>query len=210
MSIKNQVKQKFTRLLCGIFTLVLSLSVLTLTVDAADTDATPRATSGVLNVDTSVGWSLGGTSYGTEGLMTINGDVVYCLERLKTYYSGMTYTGSEEFSSLGIDSSVKEKLSLLAYFGTQRAESTGNVDWYAVVGSAIIGIPLFIVFDNPFKDLISALSGFVITIDIPFAVSMLEPPPTATITSAPDFLHSATPSVTFFIVGFGFISEYNV
>ena len=37
---------------------------------------------------------------------------------------------------------------------------------------------------------------------------MLEPPPTATITSAPDFLHAATPSVTFLIVGFGFISSY--
>ena len=39
---------------------------------------------------------------------------------------------------------------------------------------------------------------------IPFAVSMLDPPPTATITSAPDFLQASIPSVTFFIVGFGF------
>ena len=38
---------------------------------------------------------------------------------------------------------------------------------------------------------------------------MLEPPPTATITSAPDFLHAATPSVTFLIVGFGLISSYS-
>ena len=63
-------------------------------------------------------------------------------------------------------------------------------------------------FEFPFSDLISALSGFVITIEIPFAVSILEPPPTATITSAPDFLQASTPSVTFLIVGFGFISSY--
>ena len=56
----------------------------------------------------------------------------------------------------------------------------------------------------------SLLSGFVITIAIPLDVSMLDPPPTATITSALEFLHASTPSVTFFIVGFGFISEYNV
>ena len=37
---------------------------------------------------------------------------------------------------------------------------------------------------------------------------MLDPPPTATITSAPDFLQASIPSVTFFIVGFGFTSEY--
>ena len=46
------------------------------------------------------------------------------------------------------------------------------------------------------------------TIDIPLAVSILEPPPTATITSAPAFLQASTPSNTFFIVGFGFTSEY--
>ena len=44
---------------------------------------------------------------------------------------------------------------------------------------------------------------------MPFAVSILDPPPTATITSAPESLHASTPSVTFFIVGFGLISEYN-
>ena len=77
-----------------------------------------------------------------------------------------------------------------------------------VVGSAITGIPLFTVFDAPFKETISALSGFVITIEIPFAVSMLDPPPTATIKSALDALHFSTPSKTFFIVGFGFTSEY--
>ena len=63
-------------------------------------------------------------------------------------------------------------------------------------------------FDAPFNDFMSALSGFVITIDIPFAVSILEPPPTATIKSAFDFLQASTPSNTFFIVGFGFISSY--
>ena len=45
--------------------------------------------------------------------------------------------------------------------------------------------------------------------EIPFAVSMLEPPPTATITSASDSLHASTPSVTFLIVGFGLISSYS-
>ena len=37
---------------------------------------------------------------------------------------------------------------------------------------------------------------------------MLDPPPTATITSAPNSLHFANPSNTFFIVGFGLTSEY--
>ena len=62
-------------------------------------------------------------------------------------------------------------------------------------------------FEAPFNDTISALSGFVITIDIPFAVSILDPPPTATITSAPALLQASTPSNTFFIVGFGLTSE---
>ena len=129
---KNEMKQYFKKWICSILAFVMVLSTVTLSMPAK-----VEAASGILNVDTSVGWSLGGTSYGTEGLMTINGDVVYCLERLKTYYSGMTYTGSEDFSSLGFSSSMKEKLSLLAYYGSQRAKSTGNVDWYAVVGSAI-------------------------------------------------------------------------
>ena len=43
-------------------------------------------------------------------------------------------------------------------------------------------------------------------IEIAFAVSILDPPPTATITSAPDSLHFANPSLTFFMVGFGFTS----
>ena len=77
----------------------------------------------------------------------------------------------------------------------------------AVVGSAIIGIPLFTVFDKPFKETTSSLSGFVIIIEIPFAVSITDPPPTATITSAPYSLQTLTPSCTFFTVGFGLISE---
>ena len=63
-------------------------------------------------------------------------------------------------------------------------------------------------FDTPFKDTTSFLFGFLITIPIPFAVSIAEPPPTATITSAFASLHTATPSNTFLIVGFGFTSEY--
>ena len=129
------MKENMKKWLCGLLTLVMTISTVTLS-GPAKVEAASR-TSGVLDIDTSVGWRLGGTSYGTEGLMTINGDVVYCLERLKNYYSGMTYTGSEDFSSLGFSSSMKEKLSLLAYFGKQRAKSSGNIDWYSVVGSAI-------------------------------------------------------------------------
>lgn len=123
------MKKKFRKLLCMVLAFVTVLTNLSMPVSAD--------TSGTLNVDTSVGWSLGGTSYGTEGLMTINGDIVYCLERLETYYSGMTYTGTSDFSSLGYDSAIVEKLSLLHYFGAQKAKSQNNIDWYSVVGSAI-------------------------------------------------------------------------
>ena len=60
--------------------------------------------------------------------------------------------------------------------------------------------------DGPFKETISSLSGFVITIEIPLAVSILEPPPTATITSAPNSLQTLNPSFTFVTVGLGFTS----
>ena len=102
------------------------------------TGPVPYVNDGVLDVDTSVGWSLGGSSYGQEGLMTINGEVVYCLERQKSYYSGMAYVGIEnDFSSAGIDPDTKIKLSLIAYFGKQRAIKDNNPDWHAIVGSAI-------------------------------------------------------------------------
>ena len=78
----------------------------------------------------------------------------------------------------------------------------------AVVGRAIIGKPLFLVLETPFKETTSLLSGFVIIIDIPFAVSMLEPPPIATITSAPISLHIWIPAFTFEIGGFGSTSWY--
>ena len=41
---------------------------------------------------------------------------------------------------------------------------------------------------------------------IPLAVSMEEPPPKATIKSAPEALYAATPFCTFAIVGFAFTS----
>ena len=40
---------------------------------------------------------------------------------------------------------------------------------------------------------------------MPLAVSMAEPPPTATIMSAPEALNAATPSCTFLMVGLGLI-----
>ena len=76
----------------------------------------------------------------------------------------------------------------------------------AVVGNAIIGNPLFFVLDKPFNETTSFLSGFVIIMLIPFAVSMLDPPPTATIKLAPNSVHICTPANTFSIGGFGFTS----
>ena len=91
---------------------------------------------GVLQVDTSVGWFLGGSSYGQEGHMTINGKTGYCLERQKSYYSGMSYTDTgSDFSTIGFSYDQAKRISLIAYFAEQRAKS--NIDWIAVGQSLI-------------------------------------------------------------------------
>lgn len=91
---------------------------------------------GVLQVDTSVGWFLGGSSYGQEGHMTINGKTGYCLERQKSYYSGMSYTDlGNDFSSVGFSYEQASRISLIAYFAEQRAKT--NIDWIAVGQSLI-------------------------------------------------------------------------
>ncbi|EHJ7846717.1 cell wall anchor protein [[Clostridium] innocuum] len=101
--------------------------------------ANERAThNGTLNINTSVGWTYGGTSWGQAGRLTVNGEDVYCLERLVTTVSGAHYVGVEEdFSPAGITPAMKEKMSLLAYFGKKHANETGNPDWHAVAQSAI-------------------------------------------------------------------------
>ena len=76
----------------------------------------------------------------------------------------------------------------------------------AVVGSAMIGIDLFLVGAQPSNDTTSENSGLVVTIPIPLAVSIDEPPPMAMMQSAPDALNASTPCFTFVTVGLGLIS----
>ena len=59
---------------------------------------------------------------------------------------------------------------------------------------------------TPSKDLISSNSGLFFVIAIALAVSITDPPPTATIKSAPAALNAANPSLQFLTVGFCFIS----
>ena len=63
----------------------------------------------------------------------------------------------------------------------------------AVVGTAMMGVHLFLVGATPSRLLTSANSGLVIMIPIAFAVSIEEPPPIATMQSAPLALKAATP-----------------
>ena len=77
----------------------------------------------------------------------------------------------------------------------------------AVVGTAIIGTHLFFVGATPSNERTSANSGLFIIMPIALDVSIEEPPPIATMQSAPYALNSATPCCTFSIVGLGFISE---
>ena len=53
-------------------------------------------TGGTLHVNYNMGWSMGGTSYGQAGAMSINGDIVYCLERTKDYANGSHYSPISE------------------------------------------------------------------------------------------------------------------
>ena len=63
----------------------------------------------------------------------------------------------------------------------------------AVVGRANVGTAFCFVAATPSKERTSANSGLFTTMPIPLAVSMEEPPPKATIKSAPEFLNAATP-----------------
>ena len=77
----------------------------------------------------------------------------------------------------------------------------------AVVGTAIIGTHLFFVGATPSKDTTSPNSGFSMIMPIALAVSIEEPPPMATMQSAPDALKASTPVLTFSTVGLALISE---
>ena len=73
----------------------------------------------------------------------------------------------------------------------------------AVVGTAMIGAQGFLVGATPSNERTSANSGLVMMIPIALDVSIEDPPPIATIQSAPASLNAATPVCTFSIVGFG-------
>ena len=70
----------------------------------------------------------------------------------------------------------------------------------------MIGIDLCFVGAHPSSETTSANSGLAVTIPIPFAVSIDEPPPMAIIQSAPEALKASTPCFTLVTVGLGFIS----
>ena len=76
----------------------------------------------------------------------------------------------------------------------------------AVVGNAMTGTDLCLVFATPSSETTSANSGLLVIIPTAFAVSIEEPPPTATIKSAPLFLNASTPFFTLVTVGLGFMS----
>ena len=75
----------------------------------------------------------------------------------------------------------------------------------AVVGTAMVNVAWFFVGATPSSETTSANSGFSAMTPMPLAVSMAEPPPTATIMSAAEALNAATPSCTFLMVGLGLI-----
>lgn len=75
-----------------------------------------------------------------------------------------------------------------------------------VVGNAIIGTHLVWVGATPSNDFISSNSGLFLVIAIALAVSITDPPPTATMKSAPAALNAVKPSLQFFTVGFCLIS----
>ena len=65
----------------------------------------------------------------------------------------------------------------------------------------------FLVSATPSSERTSANSGFSMMTPMALAVSIEEPPPMATIESAWASLKAWTPSVTFWMVGLGLISE---
>ena len=77
----------------------------------------------------------------------------------------------------------------------------------AVVGTAMVKVAWFLVGATPSRLVTSANSGFSMMTPMPLQVSMEEPPPMATIMSAPEALYASTPSLTFWMVGLGLISE---
>ena len=78
----------------------------------------------------------------------------------------------------------------------------------AVVGTAMVKVAWFLVSATPSSERTSPNSGFSLMTPMALAVSMEEPPPMATMQSAPDSLMALTPSWTFWMVGLGLISEY--
>ena len=77
----------------------------------------------------------------------------------------------------------------------------------AVVGTARIGLEGFFVGAQPSSERTSANFGFAMMMPTAFAVSMEEPPPIAMMQSALAALNAFTPHFTFWIVGFGLMSE---
>ena len=75
----------------------------------------------------------------------------------------------------------------------------------AVVGTAMMGTHLFLVGATPSSERTSANSGLAMMMPIALAVSMDDPPPIATMQSAPLALNAETPVCTFSIVGFALI-----
>jgi len=80
----------------------------------------------------------------------------------------------------------------------------------AVVGTAMVNTACFLVGATPSRLRTSANSGFSAIMPTAFAVSMEEPPPMATMQSAPLVLKASTPCCTFSMVGLGLISLYTL
>ena len=78
----------------------------------------------------------------------------------------------------------------------------------AVVGTAMVNTACFLVGATPSSERTSANSGLLMMMPMALAVSMAEPPPMATMQSAPAAWKAATPSWTFWMVGLGLISLY--
>jgi hypothetical protein len=73
-----------------------------------------------------------------------------------------------------------------------------------VVGRAITGTDFFLVGATPSSETTSENSGLLTIIPTAFDVSIDEPPPIATIKSAPAALNASIPAFTFLTVGFCF------
>ncbi len=135
MKKKDRKFKTFTKWLCSMLTLAMLVSIMPMTFANENTRASHSAT---VEVEPVSGWSYAGTQWGDAGHIKLNGEISYCLERTVELKGGIKYAGVEEdFSPAGISQAKKEKLSLLAYFGKQRAISTGKDEWYAMAQNAI-------------------------------------------------------------------------